>query len=125
MTLPEEPGASATLDAEREAMWDAIGPGARERYDLYARVAKTFHAPKPHHHLNMLGILPSHQGRRYARPLLEAAINLTRADPTSQGLTLTTELETNVRLYEHVGFRQTGRAWVGDAFESWGMFYPR
>ena len=122
MTLPEEPAASPVLDAERETMWTAIGPGARERYDLYSAVAKTFQAPKPHHHLNMLGIAHAYQGRGFARPLLEAAFELTRADQTSTGLTLTTELEPNVRLYEHFGFRQTGRARVGDAFDSWALY---
>ena len=122
MTLPDEPAASAALDAGREAMWTAIGPGARERYDLYAAVARTFQAPKPHHHLNMIGIARAWQRRGLARSLLEAAIDLARADPTSRGLTLTTELEQNVRLYEHFGFRETGRAKVGDAFDSWGMF---
>jgi ribosomal protein S18 acetylase RimI-like enzyme len=122
MTLPEERAASPSLDAEREAMWTAIGPGARDRYELYAAVAKTFQAPKPHHHLNMLGIATAYQGRGFARPLLQAAIDLTRADPASQGLTLTTELEHNVRLYEHFGFQRTGRKRVGDAFDSWGMF---
>ena len=125
MTLPEEPGASPELDAARDAMWQRIGPDARERYELYAAVAKTFEAPKPHHHLNMLGIAPAYQGRGFARPLLDAAMDIVRADPTSRGLTLTTELEKNVRLYEHFGFRQTGRASVGDAFVSWGMYWER
>ena len=122
MTLPEEPASSVELDAARDAMWQAIGPGSRERYDLYSTVAKTFHAAKPHHHLNMLGIAHAYQGRGFARPLLQAAIDLTRADATSRGLTLTTEVEQNVRLYEHFGFRQTGQARVGNAFDSWGMF---
>jgi hypothetical protein len=47
---------------------------------------------------------------------------MSRARPDSTGVSLSTEREGNVGLYEHCGYEVLGSARVGDAFTTWSMF---
>lgn len=117
-----EPPALAEL---RDAVWAELGKDARERYEAFGRATRTFEPAGRHHHLNMIGVRPAHQGRGLARPLLEAVHQLAAADPGSAGVTLSTETPENLPLYEHFGYRRTGHAWVDEGLETWGFFRPR
>ncbi|MDH4038591.1 MAG: GNAT family N-acetyltransferase [Candidatus Krumholzibacteria bacterium] len=125
MTLPGERPSPAALDARREATWGEIGPAARTRYEAHGAATRPFTVDRPHHHLNMIGVCRSHAGRGVARVLMDAVHELAAADPSSCGVTLSTEDEQNVRLYEHFGYQLIGHARVADAFDTWVFFRPR
>ena len=124
-TRPIEPEMPAEVAAMREALWQRLGTDARRRYEAYVAVVGTFDAGRPrHHHLNMIGVRPSHQGRGLARPILEAIEQLSADDAGSAGVSLTTERAGNVQLYERFGYQVTGHGRVSPDLESWGMFLP-
>ena len=125
MTRPEEPHAPATFADWRERLWAELGHDARHRYDQFIAAAETFEPTMPHHHLNMIGVRRSHQGRGVSRALLAAVHELAGNDAGSAGVSLTTEHAPNVTLYEHFGYRVLGHARVSDVLETWVMFRPR
>ena len=106
----------------RDALWRELGPGPKERYESLGEVWKAFAIPEPQYHLNMIGVRRSHQGRGLARPLLDAVHEMSRLDPRSTGVSLTTEDPKNVALYRHFGYRVVGHTRVADALETWGFF---
>ena len=93
----------------RERVWAELGPEAEARYDAFGDACAPFQVEAPHLHLNMIGVRGSAQGRGLARPLLERVHQLSRTDSESQGVTLSTEIEANVSLYEYFGYRLVGR----------------
>jgi GNAT superfamily N-acetyltransferase len=122
MTLPRSQDAPADFLALRESIWAELGAGERARYDAFASATQQFAIDAPHYHLNMIGVRRSHQGRRLARVLLQAVHDLSSSDGASSGVSLTTELPGNVRLYEYFGYRVQGHARVGDGLETWTLF---
>jgi len=111
------------LIAKRQSFWNEIGSGAKARYDHYRSVAGSIGVPTPSHHLNMIGVRRASQGRGFARVLVEAIHQLAQADTASAGVSLNTEAAENVPLYEHLGYRVSGRARVTDGIETWAMFW--
>lgn len=125
VTLPGDRPSSDAVARAREALWEALGADARGRYETYVGVASRFRLPDAHHHLNMIGVRRAHQGHGLARQLLQAVHDLAERDVTSLGVSLATEVEANVRLYEHLGYRLLGRERVAETFDTWAMFRPR
>jgi ribosomal protein S18 acetylase RimI-like enzyme len=76
----------------------------------------------PHYHLNMIGVKKSHAGSGYGRMLLDAVHELSRGDLDSAGVSLNTEDERNVPLYEHFGYRVVGHAKAAEGMNTWVMF---
>ena len=122
MTSPEEADPPPDLLRRRDRTFEELGHECRIRHESYASAAKLFETIGSHHHLNMLGVRREYQGRGYARPLLDTAIARASADPASAGVSLTTETEANVKLYEHFGFQIVGQSRVSDTFQTWGLF---
>jgi GNAT superfamily N-acetyltransferase len=122
LTRPVEPEMPAAVARMRDELWRNLGEAARQRYDAYVAAARTFDIGRPHHHLNMIGVGTSHQGRGLARPLLEAVRQMSADDPASAGVSLTTELSRNVTLYQRFGYAVTGHVRVAPELETWGMF---
>lgn len=112
------------LAALRERTWAELGEEARSRYEAFAAATAPFEVQAPHIHLNMIGVRPSAQGRGLGRAVLEAVHDLSVSDTASTGVTLTTELESNVSLYRRFGYDLVGSAIVKSAFATWG-FYRR
>lgn len=125
VTLPRTGPAPEELNQLRERVWHELGTAARARYEAFGEACKAFHIDQPHHHLNMIGIRRSHVGLGFARPLLHAVHDLSRKDPSSCGVTLTTEDPQNISLYEHFGYQCTGNVTVSEKLRSWGFFRPR
>ena len=125
MSLPTAQDPPAALMALRESIWGELGADARARYEAYASAAGRSLPALPHHHLNMIGVRRSVQGRGLARPLLAAVHDLAAGDERSAGVSLATERAENVELYEHFGYRVLGHARVGPNLETWGMFRSR
>lgn len=124
LTAPEERADSPEFDELRQAVWDDLGAGARERYAQLCDVWGGFWLRAPHVHVNMIGVLPAHQGKGYARALLDVVHERSQAHPASLGVSLTTEDPRNVPLYEHFGYKVTGHARVG-GLETWNFFRAR
>lgn len=112
------------MDDLRERTWEGLGPEARSRYEAFGATAGRFSVEAPHRHLNMIGVRPSAQGTGVGRALLEAVHELSARDPASSGVSLSTEVESNVGLYRHFGYEVLGSAEVGSAFTTWAMFRP-
>mgnify|MGYP001040936259 CR=1 FL=1 len=122
---PPVPGpVPPALTGLRDAVWTELGDGARERYEAFGRACERFAIDEAHHHLNMIGVRSSHQGRGLARPLLDAVHDLADDDPGSAGVTLSTEAPANLPLYERFGYRRVGHETVADELETWGFWRP-
>jgi GNAT superfamily N-acetyltransferase len=124
VSLPRDRPVPPALVTLREQTWRALGDPDRSRYEAFGAATGAFAVAEPHHHLNMIGVIRSHAGRGLARPLLEAVHDMSARDPQSTGVSLSTELERNVSLYEHFGYRRLGHVRVGEGLESWGFFRP-
>lgn len=123
LTLPHEPEPPPEVAEMTVATWLELGDDARRRYDAYARAASLFDALPPHHHLNMIGVRPAHQGRGLARPLIEAVVRMAHEEPGSAGVSLTTENPRNVDVYRHFGFTVVAEADAAPGLHTWGMFH--
>jgi GNAT superfamily N-acetyltransferase len=123
--LISRPGSGASpapLLRLRDETWAELGDAERTRYDVFATATAPLAIDAHHLHLHMIGVRRASRGRGLARRLLEAVHARSAADPRSAGVSLTTELETNVPLYRHFGYDVVGSADVASAFTTWGMF---
>jgi GNAT superfamily N-acetyltransferase len=123
ITLPVEPAPPPGITALDVDVWRDLGEPARGRYQSYAdTTAPFFTGLGPHYHLNMIGIRTSHKGQGLARPLLDAVRQMSDADAASTGVSLTTERDRNVKLYEHFGYGVIAHTRVSDDIQTWGLF---
>ena len=70
----------------------------------------------------MIGVRARVRGSGLGRRMIEHVHSMSRADPESEGVTLTTEDPANVALYEHLGYEIVGHAVVGPKLSTWGFF---
>jgi GNAT superfamily N-acetyltransferase len=122
VSRPAVSASSPELKLLREETWNRLGSAARVRYEEYSSAIARFIPAETHLHLNMLGVRHAAHGKGYARTLLEAVHALSREDATSSGVSLTTEVEANVSLYERFGYRLLGRIEFAPRFSAWGFF---
>jgi ribosomal protein S18 acetylase RimI-like enzyme len=101
----------------------AIGDEAYQRNFLYETESSRFEPESPHHFLGMIGVLPEHQGKGYARDLLNEIRKISLAHPTSSGVCLSTEDSDNVRLYQRFGYNVIAEMDILE-MHSWCMFLP-
>jgi GNAT superfamily N-acetyltransferase len=125
VSIPDEGPTPPEFTVLRDEVWQRLGLAAQRRYDRYGEICMRFEPQNPHHHLNMLGVGRSHTGQGLARPLLEAVHDLCRKHPGSQGVSLSTELPDNVRLYEYFQYRVIGNALVTGELETWVLYWSR
>jgi GNAT superfamily N-acetyltransferase len=114
---------SPALDDHRDQVFSELGEAVRLRYEAYSQTTARFERLEPHYHLGMIGVRQAEAGRGYGRLILEHVHELSRADPGSVGVTLTTETIQNVPFYQRFGYRIVGQDRVGD-IETWGFFRP-
>jgi len=110
------------LGVLRDETWAKLGAKARSRYETFGAATAPLTVNAEHIHLGMIGVRRSAQGQGLGRMVLEAVHDLSSSDSLSSGVTLTTELESNVSLYEHFGYETLGSERVGSAFTTWGMY---
>lgn len=108
----------------RDKVWDELGSESRSRYQAFGAACAPFEIPKPHIHLNMIGVSRAAQSSGLGRLLMDHVHGISSRDPSSEGVTLTTEDPSNVPLYEHFGYRVVGRAHIRPGLETWGFFRP-
>ena len=120
------PGGVAPPELEplRERSWAALGADALARYEDCIRAWDSTGVDEPNIHVNMLAVVPEHQGRGLARTLLERVHAMSRERADSRGVTLSTESERNVALYRHMGYRVVGQATIAPGLETWDFFRP-
>jgi len=114
---------SPTLQPRFERWRGGAGKPILERFRGFVTATDPFEPDEPFYFLSLLGVPRRYQGHGYARLLLDAVHDLSRDDPASGGVVLTTETADNVRLYEHFGYRVLGQAWVED-IPSWLLHRP-
>ncbi len=112
----------AALGALRELTWATIGADARARYETFVEATAPLGITAPHIHLNMIGVRRAARGQGLGRAVLEAVHALSVANESSTGVSLSTEVETNVALYKSFGYEVVGSAEVGSAFTTRAMF---
>lgn len=124
VAIASSPGGSSPpeLAELRAAVWRDLGADAEARYDAYSRAAAPLIVDVPHIHLNMIGVCRRFQGTGLGRLLMDEVHRLSRDDPHSQGVTLSTERRSNIPFYERLGYRITGHARVAPELETWGLF---
>ena len=124
VSRPDGSEAPPELGYLREKVWAELGTSARGRYEAFGDACSPFQVPVPHIHLNMIGVRRRAQGEGLGRLLIEHVHLLSRDDPESEGVTLTTEDSANVSLYEYLGYRVVGKAVVAPELTTWGFFRP-
>lgn len=124
LSRPAGPPSPPELAGLRERVWARLGPTARARYDAFSLACAPFQPETPHLHLNMIGVRPRAQGKGFGGDLLESVHELSRTDPQSEGVTLTTEDAANIPLYERFGYSVVGHATISPELESWWFFRP-
>jgi GNAT superfamily N-acetyltransferase len=112
LPLPEEP---------LQQLRKSIGKEAFARLVAYEDQSSKGEPTTMHHFLGMIGILPSYQGKGYAKHLMDAVKEIALANPESTGICLSTELPENVPMYERFGYRVISEADVGE-LHCWCMF---
>ena len=125
VTLPGEIPSPPELFKMRDKLWEEIGSEEKARYENYGNVAFGLLPKEPHHHLNMIGVRNAYQGKGLARQLINKVEELVSKDPTSTGVSLNTEVESNVNFYLHLGFELVGQATVSEDIVTWGFFKAR
>jgi GNAT superfamily N-acetyltransferase len=122
ITPPGERAPAPETQAAREALWAELDPDANARSERLVAIWQRTALPAPQYHVNMLGVLRSHAGRGLGGRLLREVHELSRRDPTSTGVSLTTEDLKNVALYQHCGYEIVAHDRVTDDLETWGFF---
>ena len=126
LTPPGELTGPATpeFEARREALWKDLGEPAKARMEALIAVWERLSVPGPQWHLNMLGVRGSHAGRGLGRSLMDQVHRISKDDPGSSGVSLSTELPSNVPLYQHCGYELRHHERVSDDLETWILFRP-
>lgn len=100
-----------------------VDKAAYERFSYYGSCVygvRQKYAPADHWFLELIGVVPEAQGNGYASRLLRPMLE--RADRENLPCYLDTEVEKNVTLYEHFGFRVLDDTVVPETdVRSWGM----
>jgi len=100
-----------------------IDKEAYERFAYYGRcvyAVRQQYAPPLHWFLELIGVVPECQGKGYAGRLLRPMLE--RTDRESLACYLDTEVDGNVTMYRHFGFRVVDDTVVPDTgVRSWGM----
>lgn len=122
VTLPGEIPSPPELFKLRDELWAEIGSEEKARYENYGYVASGLLPKEPHHHLNMIGVRNAYQGKGLARQLISKVEELVSEHPTSTGLSLNTEVDSNVNFYLHLGFELLGKTNVDKDITTWGFF---
>jgi len=110
------------LSELRRQTWQRLGSGAKARYEKLGRVWIDLNSSLPNLHLNMLAVRSSSQGSGVGGKLLKEVHKLSKKNPDTKGVTLTTEDPDKVSFYEYMGYQITGKARVDEGLDTWNFF---
>ncbi|UCH66582.1 MAG: GNAT family N-acetyltransferase [Ignavibacterium sp.] len=117
---PEIKPRSPELNKVYNDLTNTIGADAIARYEAYGEKSNP-RLDESHYFLGIIGVLQAHQGKGYAKQIIEEVQRLSETHPTSKGVCLCTEDPPNVPLYEHLGYKVISEADVEDV-HTWAMF---
>ena len=100
-----------------------LGREAMARFDRYNEACEATDPGHVAHYLGMVGVRPDAQGRGIGRQLIDAVKDRARSHPESTGITLNTECESNLPLYEKVGFLKGSETDFGP-LHTWSFYWP-
>ena len=106
----------------RDILWSELGSEEKARYENYGKATSRLRPKEPHHHLNMIGVRPNYQGKSLARKLINKVERLVVEHSSSTGVSLDTEVDSNVQFYLHLGYKLLGQTNVDKNVETWGFF---
>ncbi|HET9950309.1 MAG TPA: GNAT family N-acetyltransferase [Candidatus Eisenbacteria bacterium] len=121
-TRPGGPPTHPDVEAARDALLKELDPEAKARSEARVAVWRRTALDVPQYHVNMLGVLGTHAGRGLGGRLLREVHEMSRLDPGSTGVSLTTEDPRNVPLYRHCGYEIVSHDRVRHDLETWGFF---
>jgi GNAT superfamily N-acetyltransferase len=101
-----------------------LGREAMARFEHYEKACEATDPGHVAHYLGMIAVHPDVQRRGIGCQLIEAVKARARSDPISTGVTLNTELETNLPFYEKMGFIKGSEINLG-ALHTWSFYWPR
>jgi GNAT superfamily N-acetyltransferase len=122
VSYPDRQESPPELGDLREAVWQELGSAARARYEACGAVWQTLSVHVQHIHLNMIGVRSTAQGQGLGRRLLDRVHQLSLETSGSEGVTLTTEDEANVPLYQRAGYEIVGHSRIAPGLETWSFF---
>lgn len=125
VTLPDDIPPPEEFLKQRELLWAELGSEEKDRYENYGIATSRLRPKEPHHHLNMIGVRNAYQGKGLARQLINAVEALASEHPSSVGVSLDTEVESNVNFYLHLGYELLGQTNVDKNLKTWGFFKPK
>ena len=114
---PHPPVRSETVDLTAE-----LGADVVDRMHAFSHAVAPLEPHEPHHYVGMIGVAADHRGEGIARAILDEVQARAEADPESIGVVLTTEHDTNVQIYQSLGFEVLGEATTDDGLlTSWTL----
>lgn len=120
-TPPDPEDWPADLATEFDQFFSSLSEQTHINGSNYNERLKNHRHPNPHHYLHAIGVLPEAQGQGVGKLLLEAFQALSIAHPISTGVGLDTEVDSNVKLYESVGYVVEHHLMLDDV-PMWFMF---
>jgi GNAT superfamily N-acetyltransferase len=100
-----------------------LGPQAMARFEDYEKACEATDPGQVAHYLGMIAVRPDVQRRGIGRRLIKAVKAKARSDPSSTGVTLNTEVETNLSFYKKMGFIKGAETDLG-ALHTWSFYWP-
>ena len=122
ITRPGGPATHPHVEAARDALLLGLDPEAKVRSEALVSAWRRMALDVPQYHVNMLGVLATHAGRGLGGRLLREVHEMSRLDPGSTGVSLTTEDPKNVPLYQHCGYEVVSHDRITADLETWGFF---
>ena len=125
VTLPRDIPPPEEFLKQRDILWAELGLEEKARYENYGKATSRLRPKKPHHNLNMIGVRNAYQGKGLARKLINAVEALASENHLSTGVSLDTEVESNVSFYLHLGYELLGDTNVDKNVKTWEFFKPK
>ncbi len=123
VTMPEDDVWPDSLREIYSGFGLVAGETAVQRLEAYSDLADGGRPTEPHHHVGMIGVHPSYQGKGLGRSLIDAVQAMSEAHPTSTGVALDTENPASRAFYEHCGYCVTDE-FDFNGITVWIMFRP-
>ena len=118
---PEFKPRSPELNKVYSNLRSTIGEDAITRLESYEKKSHPNTLDVSYYFLGIIGVKPAHQGKGYAKRIIEEVQRMSEAHSSSKGVCLCTESPQNVPLYEHLGYKIISEAEVGD-IHTWAMY---
>ncbi|WP_019530776.1 GNAT family N-acetyltransferase [Dasania marina] len=111
----------AGSDKALQQFCQQLSPHTQQRIDYYESRADAAHPSTPHFFIDSLGCLPQHEGKGYAKILLQALQQLSLQHPNASGVCLNTESSLNLPVYQRVGYKIISTQTIS-SLTSWCLF---